>query len=759
MHFNKKTIIFILNFFILMIVSYPLCHADIALNNEKDKAVISELSILESPINPGEFIKGDLSALGFVRYSSEPLPDTIKNEKKMYTFRGSFRVDPSLSKTLLSLYLGPCSYPYVVYINGVMVISRGSYGDYYQSSSYETLSVQLRGGLIRYGTNLNEIAIQAYPIQDFSPFYPPVLSSEENTSFWAFMRNLFNVYLSIASFVIGILIGLYFILLFCAHRFTERHYLYFAAMCIFFSFSYVNNSFTFNSVDEVFLERVSDASCPLMALFFTLFIRELTKILKRFWVLLVVTIPTLSCSLYVLSLNSKYGIDAFFNNYALIFIIAPLLIFSFIMLTISYIKTRKNNYLIILFAFLINIFTISHDIYYMVNYLSPYCWLFPYGFLALLISIFIVLAMEESNIYIEAIKRTKELDKKNESMKMVLQKLDTVSRNLIKSSSALKDNTEKTAFIIAETSKNNKVISGRLKTQLSEIEKVTSQIAYRMETSADKIPKAVSSQTAAVEETNRTVSGMNTHIEKILRSIIQTDNISRELSNIALNSKQIVMQSRDSVEKVSENTNYISEVLQTIQEIVEESNFLSVNASIESSYAGEAGQGFSILASEIRNLANKSKERLAMSQERLKQMNFNINESIKLTEEVASQLLTIIEKSGNSADMIGKISKLMYEHKLESNAIDEGTGTLLKDTLSIRDMTEGDYQESEKLHLTLITLKKSFEDMSRLISSHEQTENNIYKAIDHIQEVLSENLKTIEILKETFIIAGSDNVL
>jgi methyl-accepting chemotaxis protein len=328
---------------------------------------------------------------------------------------------------------------------------------------------------------------------------------------------------------------------------------------------------------------------------------------------------------------------------------------------------------------------------------------------------------------------------------------------LIDSSSDLEINIKKSAFVIEETGRNNSAISERLKNQLLEIDNVTTKIAVRMESSSDKIPKEVLNQTAAVEETNRTVNGMNIHIEKIHRSIIQTDNISRELYNIAANSKDLVIKSRESVEKTSENTNFISEVLENIHEIVEESNFLSVNASIESSYAGEAGQGFSILASEIRNLANESKERLDMSQGRLKNMKLKINESSRLIEEVTKQLLTIIEKSKNSADMIEKISLMMHEHKLESTAILDGTGSLLKDTMSIRDMTEEDYKQGENLKQTLTVFKKSFEEMSRLINSHEESEKNICSAIDHMQEVLSENQETIAILKETLLIAGTEN--
>ncbi len=744
--------------FALLSTFTAMLSGEIILKSSDDKISLTNIYLLESPFQPGSFISGDLISSGFKPYISGLLPDSLKGIRKMYTFRSEFFINAGLSNTLISLNMGPCSYPYTVYLNGSVINMRGNYIGMYQSASYDTVSIQLRRDLLNFGGSPNEIAIQAFPLGDFSPLETPVMTTEKISSRMAFVRNLLNLYLIQASFVIGILIGLYFLLLFSARNFTNRHYLYFALMCFFFSFSYFNNSFTYSSVDEISLEKVSYFSFPMAALFVTLFVREYTNFLKKFWVFIVLILPTVVFSFYVLLLNTKSDIDAFFNNYSLNIVIMPMLLLSFILLISAFVKTRQKNYLLILFAFLLNIIASIHDMIYTLNYQQPYCWLLPYSYLCMLISIFIVLAMEESTIYSEAMKRTRELDRKNAAMRTVLGNLETVSRNLINSSTILKDNISKAASVISESGLNNIAIAGKLKIQLVDIEKVTVMIKNRLENTANSIPKAVLSQTSVVEETNRTVNGMNTHIDKILRSIIQTDNIAKELSGIADNSKEIVIKSRESIGKVFESTKFISEVLENIQEIVEESNFLSVNASIESSYAGDAGEGFSILASEIRNLANKSKERLDMSQERLKQMTVSISDSIKYSDQVASYLMNIIEKSVNSADMIVKMSALMNEHKIESNSILEGTGILLQETLSIRDMMEEDRTENEKLKTTLVTLKKSFVEITALLSSQEESQNNIMGAISHIQEVLSENLKTIDILKETIMIAGPEKI-
>nr|WP_246578180.1 methyl-accepting chemotaxis protein [Clostridium frigoris] len=109
------------------------------------------------------------------------------------------------------------------------------------------------------------------------------------------------------------------------------------------------------------------------------------------------------------------------------------------------------------------------------------------------------------------------------------------------------------------------------------------------------------------------------------------------------------------IQDMNESTKQINAISETLVSITEQTNLLSLNASIESARAGEAGKGFSVVAGEIRKLAEQSKN----STEEIKKIIANIQKksvaavnAIKSTQTVVNeQDLTV----GETKDIFSKI--------------------------------------------------------------------------------------------------------
>ncbi|WP_051228494.1 methyl-accepting chemotaxis protein [Pleomorphomonas oryzae] len=97
----------------------------------------------------------------------------------------------------------------------------------------------------------------------------------------------------------------------------------------------------------------------------------------------------------------------------------------------------------------------------------------------------------------------------------------------------------------------------------------------------------------------------------------------------------------------------IGNVITLIKAIAEQTNLLALNATIEAARAGEAGKGFAVVASEVKNLAGQT---------------------AKATEEIASQIAQIQASTGEAVAAIRAISDIMGEVDRTTNVIATAVG-------------------------------------------------------------------------------------
>ena len=69
----------------------------------------------------------------------------------------------------------------------------------------------------------------------------------------------------------------------------------------------------------------------------------------------------------------------------------------------------------------------------------------------------------------------------------------------------------------------------------------------------------------------------------------------------------------ETIDRLSEQTQAVGEIITTVNDLAEQSNLLSVNASIEAAKAGDHGKGFTVVAQEVKSLAEQSKHAVLRS--------------------------------------------------------------------------------------------------------------------------------------------------
>lgn len=148
-----------------------------------------------------------------------------------------------------------------------------------------------------------------------------------------------------------------------------------------------------------------------------------------------------------------------------------------------------------------------------------------------------------------------------------------------------------------------------------------------------------------VDANTKSVNNMAQSSNLELAELIETVNlISSSFDNASLKIKELEF-------KVSE----INKITDVINGIAEETNLLSLNASIEAARSGEAGRGFAVVAEEIRKLADQSRKSANEINILIKDISIETNNVVNSTDGVNKDLKGQIDIIENSVDNFKKI--------------------------------------------------------------------------------------------------------
>jgi methyl-accepting chemotaxis protein WspA len=219
-----------------------------------------------------------------------------------------------------------------------------------------------------------------------------------------------------------------------------------------------------------------------------------------------------------------------------------------------------------------------------------------------------------------------------------------------------------------------------------EIEANTSQLLRTME-EATTVAESTTNATAGAQHSLKRMD------QTMQTMVAATDSISAKLAAL------------------SEKANNINSVLTTITKVADQTNILSLNAAIEAEKAGEAGRGFSVVATEIRRLADQTSVSTWDIEQMLKEMQSAVSASVMGMDKFAEEVRRSVGEARDTAEQLSSVMEKVRQLAPRFDIVLQG---MQSQAVGAQQITETMMQLSDASQQTVESLKATSEAVHEL---------------------------------------------
>ncbi len=194
---------------------------------------------------------------------------------------------------------------------------------------------------------------------------------------------------------------------------------------------------------------------------------------------------------------------------------------------------------------------------------------------------------------------------------------------------------------------------------LSDNSASVAQASSNLTRTAEELSREAEANASALAQTSTSVESIAESFAQITANVSASSNLARQARETAKENENVASEAVASMEKIAEASQEIERVVSVIDGITFQINLLALNAGVEAARAGDAGRGFSVVASEVRALAQRSSDAATEITQVIGRTNSAISDGVtKVTaaksslDQIAENVLTIASSIDEASEMI-----------------------------------------------------------------------------------------------------------
>jgi methyl-accepting chemotaxis protein len=234
--------------------------------------------------------------------------------------------------------------------------------------------------------------------------------------------------------------------------------------------------------------------------------------------------------------------------------------------------------------------------------------------------------------------------------------------------------------------------------------------ATQLNTSSHQLSEGSTEQAASIEETSATMDETSSMVQQNAENARQANDLSKSALLAAETGSSKMQGMTESMEELKKSSSEIAKIIKVIDEIAFQTNMLALNAAVEAARAGDAGQGFAVVAEEVRNLAQKS-AKAANDTAEIIERNIQLSEhGAKTSDDVNISLSEIVEK-------VEKVNQLMNEVSVASQEQSNGVTQVTQAIGEMEKVVQQNAASAEETNASAEEMTAQAERLNEIVES------------------------------------------
>jgi len=233
----------------------------------------------------------------------------------------------------------------------------------------------------------------------------------------------------------------------------------------------------------------------------------------------------------------------------------------------------------------------------------------------------------------------------------------------------------------------------------------------------NNLSERVETQASSLEETASSMEELTSTVKNNSENAQEANKVSTKARGLAEKGGNIVTSAVDAMAEINESSNKISAIIGVIDEIAFQTNLLALNASVEAARAGEQGRGFSVVATEVRNLAQRSAAAAQESKTLIQTSIQKVRAGTEFVNETGTALTEIVTGVTQLGDIISEIAGASIEQSQGIEQVNQAVSQM-------DEITQQNAALAEEASAASVSMSDQSETMTSLLGFFQTAESN-----------------------------------